>query len=251
MEDALEEIRLRWEEENLHVPSVEFCFDGTESIEEIGSDVWDNETYGYQVMRLPVGRVDIMQKAEDHGFRFVETNFDLKAKLRSINLSKELRSYIERMGYVPADEAAIRRTLQTIRSGVFATDKVALDPKLSREISAKRFHDFCERAFSEGSAKCYEVTYEGDAVGFFVIKECGKNAADSWLVGLYDPEAYKGLGFAAVYFAMEEARRLGKKSIVCGVSSNNMDSLRVHTELGYRLKAANYVLVKHIKGITK
>ncbi len=247
----MEEIRLRWEEENLHVPSVEFCFDGSESIAEIGANVWDNEIYGYQVMRLPVGRVDVMQKAEDHGFRFAETNFDLKAKLKTLDLSKELHSYIERMDYVPADEAAIRRTLQTIRSGVFATDKVALDPKLSREISAKRFHDFCKYDLEEGSAKCYEVTYEGEAIGFFVLKECGKNAADSWLAGLYDPESSKGLGFATVYFAMDEAKRLGKKSIVCGVSSNNMDSLRVHTELGYRIKAANYVLVKHIMGITK
>ncbi len=247
----MEEIRLRWEEENFHIPCVEFCFDGSEPFAEIGPDVWDNETYGYQVMRLPIGRVDIMQKAEDHGFRFVETNFDLAAKLKNLELPKELRGYIERMDYVPADQNATDRTLQTIARGVFATDKVALDPKLSKEISAKRFHDFCSYDLKEGSAKCYEVRSEGEAIGFFVLKEVGKSSADSWLAGLYDPDENTGLGFATIYFAMEEAKRLGKKSIITGVSSNNMASLRVHTELGYRIKTANYVLVKHVKGITK
>lgn len=54
------------------------------------------------------------------------------------------------------------------------------------------------------------------------------------------------MGFAVLYYPMLKAKMDGKRRMVTAVSSNNPSSVRLHLELGYKIKGMNYVLIKHI-----
>ena len=84
----MEKIAQPWEKKNLGVNSVEFRFDGTEKIEEIGNDVLAETEFDYQLCRVPVGRMDIMYLLQENGFRFAETSFELSAGLKNLTLPK-------------------------------------------------------------------------------------------------------------------------------------------------------------------
>ena len=91
----MEKIEQPWEKKNLGVHSVEFRFDGTESIEKIGREILGEINFDYQLCRVPVGRMDIVYLLQDHGFRFAETSFELSADLKNLALPKAYERYEE------------------------------------------------------------------------------------------------------------------------------------------------------------
>ena len=97
-----------------------------------------------------------------------------------------------------------------------------------------------------GRASAYVVTMHDEPIGFFVDKTVSDKVDYSLLAALYDKEKNSGVGFSVLYFPMLQSKLDGKRRITTGVSSNNPDSVRMHLELGYKIKEMNYVLIKHI-----
>lgn len=242
----MELIEQPWEKKNLGVNSVEFRFDGKENSNEITDDILSNSKYDYQICRVPVGRMDIMYLLQAHGFSFAETSIELSADLKKLELPSVYARYIEAMDYHPASETELQLIQDSILSGVFDTDKISLDPYFGKKQAGIRFANWNMQEVEAGRASAYVVTMHDEPIGFFVDKTVSDKVDYSLLAALYDKEKNSGVGFSVLYFPMLQSKLDGKRRITTGVSSNNPDSVRMHLELGYKIKEMNYVLIKHI-----
>ena len=117
----MEKIEQPWEKKNLGVHSVEFRFDGTESIEKIGREILGEINFDYQLCRVPVGRMDIVYLLQDHGFRFAETSFELSADLKNLALPKAYERYEEYICYRKIEDGEEEKVYEAIRQGIFDT----------------------------------------------------------------------------------------------------------------------------------
>ena len=79
------------------------------------------------------------------------------------------------------------------------------------------------------------------------MKKSSERLGDSFLAGLFDKDKNSGFGFSVLYYPMVEAKRMGLKKMITGVSANNPDSVKMHLALGYQIKTMDYTLVKHIE----
>lgn len=239
-------IDMPWEKNNLGVSSVEFQFDGTEDIREIDPSVYENEDYEYQICRIPANCMELAYFLQDKGFRYSETAFEVSADLRKETLPGLYKNYLDMFDYHIADKDEIMKVDEVIRCGIFDTDRIALDPFFDLKKSGRRFANWFAKEIDGGSSKCYIVNTSAENLGFFVLKEKSETEADSFLAALFDPKD-TGLGFSVIYYPLVQARKEGKKRITTRVSSNNINSLKTHLEVGYKLKHMNYLFVKHIK----
>ena len=134
---------------------------------------------------------------------------------------------------------------QCIKSGVFDTDKVSLDPKLGKEKAGNRFYNWCKKEIEGGTSKPYIVKdSKENSVGFFVLKDINSRVSDSLLAGLFNKDEV-GLGYSVLYFPMVQAKKEGKRKIVTSVSSNNLPSVKTHMLLGYSIQHMSHVFIKH------
>ena len=242
----MKKIELIWEKENIGKKSVEFRFDGSECISEIDSDICDNLDYEYQICRIPASNMELVYFLQKHGFVFSETAFELSASLKKVVVSDVYKPYIEMMNYHKAGEEEIKIVEDTIRKGVFKTDRIALDPFFSLEKSGNRYGNWFVQEMKNKTTNCYIVEAEETPIGFFVLKEETNNISNSFLAALFN-EQNIGMGFATIYFPLVQAKAEEKKRIVTHVSSNNIDSLKTHLEVGYKINGISYCFIKHLK----
>lgn len=235
-----------WEKRNLGVESsVEYYLEESDSASEIDT-VTSDSTHEYQVAHVPVGKVEIIKSLLDSGFMFSETKFELIADLKELGLPKLFERFSDGMGYRPASKEDSDRIYETMLKGVFSTDKVALDPHFDARVAGRRYVFWTEDEVQAGRCYLFVVSQSGNDIGFFVLKKSNERLGDSFLAGLFDKEKYSGLGFSVLYYPMVEARRMGLKKMITGVSSNNPDSVKMHLALGYKIKNMDYTLVKHL-----
>ena len=236
-----------WEKRNLGVNSVEFIFDGTESVKDITPDVYDNKLYDYQTCRIPVNHMEITYFLQEHGFRFAEAAFELAADLREDEqLSQVYRAFMSSFDYHRADPYEIDNIKSAMLDGIFLTDRIALDPKFSVRQSSIRYVNWFNDEIQAGTSTSYIVNMAGTPIGFFLLKNVSEAASDSLLGGLFNEDKYKGFGLPCAYFPVLQARNEGKKRITTRVSANNLNSVKVHLEVGYKIQKISYMLVKHI-----
>lgn len=235
-----------WESRNLGVDSsVEFYFETSDSSDELNDDVLHNH-YSYQVAHIPVGNVAIVNKLLQHGFMFAETKIELTAELKTLELPHVFKRFSMGLSYHQATEEEVEKINAAMIRGVFSTDKVALDPYFDANIAGQRYIYWTSDIVKNGEGFYYIVSQDNAPIGFFVLKKESDCFGDSFLAGLFNKDKYSGLGFSVLYFPMLEAKRMGLKKMITGVSSNNPDSVKMHLALGYRIKNMDYTLVKHV-----
>lgn len=125
-----------WETRNLGVSSsVEYYFERDDFVDTIGQeDVLSNNEYRYQVAHVPVGMTVVLNKLIKAGFSFAETKIELTADLKSLGLPAIFQRFSGNLSYHTASKEEIDRVYQTMERGVFATDKVSLDPVFNGEV---------------------------------------------------------------------------------------------------------------------
>lgn len=236
-----------WENRNLGVESsIEFYFEPMDSADGLGVDVLNNNDYMYQVAHVPVGNIGVINTLLKHGFEFAETKIELTADLKNLILPAMFERFSDGLGYHPATNEEAETIKAAMMVGMFSTDKVALDPHFSACIAGQRYVYWTEDIVKAGVGFSYIVSRNGEPIGFFVLKKSSERLGDSFLAGLFDKDRNSGLGFSVLYYPMVEAKRMGLKKMITGVSSNNPDSVKMHLALGYQIKSMDYTLVKHI-----
>ncbi|MCQ2416647.1 MAG: GNAT family N-acetyltransferase [Oscillospiraceae bacterium] len=233
-----------WEKRNLGVnSSVEFLIgndDTPDTMKELG--VCQHE---YQVAHIAPGNVAALLYAQEQGFRIIEMNIHLKRSLENVEMPKIYKRYEKVLGYRYADEKDMEQVLAAVRSGdMFLTDKIALDPAFSTELSGHRYACWTEDVLARGAVTVI-ATYKDQPVGFEIYEE-SENKCTNFIGGVYPEFANKGLGFAPLYMELLSQKERGNRSVITGVSSNNIPVLKLHELLGYSVDAMSYALVKHL-----
>jgi len=127
---------------------------------------------------------------------------------------------------------------------MFNTDRVFLDYYLSKDKAMKRYKNWLTDDFGKSSCLLYKLVFKDKFIGFFYLKDIGESMVDSVLAGIFSQYKKLGLGSSIVGKHIELAKNLGYEKIITKVSSNNIESLRIHLAYGYEIKDSKYVYRK-------
>ena len=131
-----------------------------------------------------------------------------------------------------------------IQNGLFATDRVSLDPAFSYAQAANRYANWLDDILDSGGA-VFEVEFESDVVGFFTLQENGDGHGNGALNGLFRSFQGKGLGTLFHQAILRQATREGFSHYTSRISSNNLSGLRAALSAGMAVDAIDCVFVRH------
>jgi ribosomal protein S18 acetylase RimI-like enzyme len=235
-----------WENRNLGVStSLEYRIHEKDTWDEIKDEVKQHHEM-YQVMHIPGGNTDVLYMAQTEGFKVIEMNLQLIRQLDHLSMPKVYSRFKPFISCHEADEQEKELILSCIKDGgIFSTDKISRDPRFGIEQSGWRY--FCwTKDVIENGAKLLCMQYKGKTIGFDVFVQQDEHTAEAFLGGLIPEYIDSGLGFIMIYLITQYAKEKGFKRIVTGVSSNNIQILKLHELFGYSVSRCTYCLVKHM-----
>ncbi len=232
-----------WEIRNLGVTCSEIDIEANDSLEQISEQI-KSVTSQYQIVRAPVARVDILRKLESDGFHFIECIFEVCHDLKEVELADVWMRMFDSMQHHEVHGEDLTRIENEIRKGIFATDRVALDPKFSQELANERYVNWL-RDEIERDGSVYEVVHKQTGVGFFTFRENESGGDNSVLSGLYKEMSLPGVGNILLLKILEEAKRRDLASLTSHISTNNLAVVKTHQSLGFRISGIRYIYVKH------
>lgn len=229
-----------WEKRNLNLEVLEVEFNKEDSIKDINELKYNK--YGYVLAKVPVAKLDIIHKLEGMNFKFIETQFELVNEIEKDRLIKKSKMEILKNSYFKEIlyEKELNEILVNVDSKLFETDRIALDPAFNMEIAAFRYKNWIKDEYINKTSAICKIVYNGENAGFFMLKT-NEVQAQSLLVGLYNQYKSKGLGILVVDKHLEYCFENKIREVTTRISSNNLKSLNVHLECGYKIKAVNYV----------
>lgn len=233
-----------WELRNLGVTTQEVLIEENDMLEDIqiALDKLDAE---YLVIKVPVGKIDVMWKLEDEGFHYIETNIHVVHNLDKMGLTPLLSRIDNEILYYPMDENDIIKMKEEIKKGLFYTDRIALDKHFTLEQSASRYIGWIEDEYKRGT-ELFKYVYRGKDVGFFSFKDLGEGVYYPFLAGIYKDFQKSPLGLVYLYKPLLEARARNGKMISTYISLNNSNATRMHVQFGFEFKEMTNVYIKHV-----
>lgn len=238
-------IDAKWEKRNLGVDCTEFEINSKENIYEVKSIIQMYQTE-YQIAKVPVGNVEMQLMLQEQGFRFYETNLQLERKISSAESLPRIYSRFEKdITFRDATDEEIENILEKVADGhMFTTDKVALDPCFSPELSGRRYSLWARDVLKSG-AKTVVGLYKGK-VASFTIYEIKDRYYQAFIGGMLGGYRDKGLGFIPLYVTAKHISQAGGGMLRTGVSSNNPSILRLQLSFGAHIISMTNIFAKHL-----
>ncbi|GHU52462.1 hypothetical protein FACS189496_2640 [Bacilli bacterium] len=238
-----------WEKRNLGVSCVEVTVntdDGPEIAERL-----DKLVAEYIVVKVPSKKIDLMFMLEDKGYHFIETQLAVSHNLKGIDNinSGIIARVVSELQYSEMTSEDLTELFLQIRSEVFESDRVYLDPEFTHEQASNRYIGWITDEKKRG-ATLYKVTFEGRSIGFFSLYNDKENICHASVSCVYKGYENSGMGLGVYYYMVVEAKKRGSKSMSgagVAVSTNNVRSLKALIAVGFQVKNAFYVYVKHGK----
>lgn len=232
-----------WEQRNLGVTCVELIVDQGDTVESIIAELAGLKAQ-YQVVKMPVGRYDLMREAEKAGFSFIEGSLQVVHNLQNIKSTGVLQRFNDSIIYEEMSQTDVDRLYSEIRKGIFRTDRIYLDAAFAKEQAAERYIYWLQDELKRGG-QLYKLVYKADAIGFFIFQETPDGGSYPFLSGLYESTKTPGLGNILLHKIIKEAARRGLKNISSFISTNNLPVVKVHIAEGFTITNINYVYIKH------
>ncbi|KTE93855.1 hypothetical protein AT727_02550 [Desulfitobacterium hafniense] len=232
-----------WEKRNLGVSA-------TEVVVEINDEVCDiverlkTLTTEYNVVKLPVCRVDVSFALSKLGFSFIETMNHLTHDMRTIPLDSRKIEIFDSTDFLPMENEDIQTMYSNIRKGLYKTDRIYFDSYFTPQQSANRYIGWISDELERGS-EIYKLVYNGECFGFVGFKKIREYEYQNFIYGIYPPFQGKGLAFNMTYKLVDELKVRGVKAIYIDISSNNIPSLQASIRYGYMFNSFTYIFVKH------
>ena len=232
-----------WEKRNLGVDSIEIVIEQSDNAEAIAKTL-ETIDAEYQVIRAPVGRLDLYQLFQRHNFSFAETMYH--AYFDFIKNPLDFRNSEDDTGYKSIEsKEELNNIYAYINDGMFKTDRVSLDPYFDKYHTANRYCGMLDDKLEQG-AEIFYITENCQNIGFFAIHEYEESIYDVILTGLFPPHQGKGLGKSIVTKMLECAKNKNAKLLHSHVSANNQRSFELHIKYGFQSGFLQYLFVKHI-----
>lgn len=234
-----------WEKRNLGVECTEFEIAPDEDIGEVKGIIQKYQTE-YQIAKVPVGNVGMQLMLQEQGFRFYETNLQLERKIGTVESLPRIYSRFEKdITFRDATDEEIEKILEEVMDGhMFTTDKVALDPHFSPELSGRRY-SLWARDILKAGAKTVVGLYRGE-VASFTIYEIKNHYFQAFIGGMLSGYRDMGLGFIPLCVTAKHISQAGGGLLRTGVSSNNPAILRLQLSFGAHIKSMTNIFVKHL-----
>lgn len=236
-------VHATWERRNLGVDCREINVEPDDGVDGMAQALREHEAE-YTVVRLPVARIDLLFRAQDLGYRFIETITYCYHAGGTFNLNPIQQRIVDRITWRPADDAGLADVFERIEQGMFSTDRVALDPQFGPKAAARRYVYWIQDELARGG-RVYTIFYGERELGFFSLKRQGNGETFAFLSGTYAAFRNSGFGFACHYCEVVEGLRSGAKRVMTSYSSNNRGAAAVHLSIGHVLHQQCYLLVKH------
>lgn len=237
-------VNAHWEYRNLGVNCTELNLDPNDSMVAF-KEALETLDSGYQVIRIPSGRTDLLLAAQNMHFQVIEMSIQIAKVVDEYSLPKIFKRFESHIIVSEATQEDIDRVLNLMRNGdLFTTDRISLDPYFTSEQSGERFYNWTKDSLDNG-AHIFIAKYKGESAGFGVNYTTDGKRYVALFGGVFPEFAGKGLGFTALHTNMVSIINQGGTSIVTAVSSNNQPILRLHESFGYQVQELHYVLIKH------
>lgn len=239
----MEIIDATWEKRNLNVVCKEVIIGDEEPAAVVMEQLNTLQGVEYIVVKIPVGRVDVMQELGRSGFCFMEGVATLSISPDQCVLPLAKSELNSKVTYCETEN--LPEIYARIREGIFTTDRIYLDSFFTREQAAQRYVYWMEDEVRKGS-QAYEIRFEDQPIGFFILKEQGEKVYYPFLIGIYPESQHRGLGFSLARKPLEEVLKRGGNRVMTCISINNPYCLRVHLQQGFLIDRLQYVFVKHV-----
>lgn len=234
-----------WEKRNLGVDCCEIKLEQSDRIEDFLEAINRYEKE-YTVVKVPSNMPEYIFVAQENGYQYVENILSLYHN----NVLPQVNSLQERLlnqiNYSVMDGEQIDKLFVKIRSGMFSTDRIAIDPEFSVAKANERYIGWLKDEIKRGT-KLYEMTYKDRAIGFFSLRDAGNGIYVAPLAGIYQDVTIPGIGIAMDYFEIYETNKCGGKKVFISVSSNNRGAFTIPLALGFSLNRIETVFIKHLK----
>lgn len=237
-----------WEQANLGVDAYETTLCETDTSEAYENRERELIAQGaqYLVVKTPVNCPRLLFGLPQLGYAMVETVFHVSIRREDYHMPAPLARLDRGLTVLQrTDPRDVRRVYALIRSGVFKSDRVSIDPAFSLAQSGNRYANWLAQMLASGGT-LYEVM-RGDApLGFFVITRVDEKTVDPVLMGLYDEEHDRGMGALLHKKTLDTCFTLDCERLSSTIVSNNAKVLRVYVNAGATIWDTQYTYVKHV-----
>ena len=236
-----------WEKANLDVSCNEVIVEKEDTVESLQSQY--DEVFGqkdYVVVKVGPNHFAIHEFLESHGFRFVEVSIGVKLLRKNFRIPELIKKASQSScKWKIMDQKDIDTLFDKIKTGLFDTDRVYLDPYFSKELAARRYINWISTLIQKNVLP-HKFLFKDKAVGFF-IQESEGHEMNGILGGIYgDYKGMTGVGGLWLYATYSEAFAHEEIDIFRGhVSSNNLNVLKLHLLFGANVESMQYIFIKH------
>jgi hypothetical protein len=241
-----------WEFDNLGVNAWEIALDAEDTPEAFAEEEQKLVKAGaqYLVVKTPVNCPRLLFGLPRLGYALVETVFHVAIRRGEYRPPALLARFDRGLSVAErANGPELRRICDTIRGGVFTTDRIAIDPAFGERLSGIRYANWLA-GMVEGGGRAYEVLLgkpgeAGRPLGFFVITRVDASTVDPVLMGLYNEREDRGMGALLHKKTMDTCFTWDCDKLQSTIVSNNARVLRVYVNAGAAITDTLYTYVKH------
>ena len=215
-----------WERENIGVDAWEIALDAQDTIEALAEEEKRIIAEGaeYIVLKSPVNCPKLLFGLPELGYTYVETVFHVEIRRKDYHMPDIIARFDRGLTVVertdPENQARIDRI---IRSGIFISDRVSIDPAFSVSLGGRRYANWL-RSMVEKGGRLYEV-----------------------LMAMYDQQNDRGLGALLHKKTLDTCFTHECRRLTSTIVSNNSKVLRVYVNAGATISDTLYTYVKHVK----
>ncbi|MEG1891459.1 MAG: hypothetical protein RR301_08585 [Clostridia bacterium] len=241
-------IHATWELENLGVNAYEVTLDAADTPELLAREEKALVEQGarYLVVKTPVNCPALLFGLSALGFTYVETVFHVAIRRDEYHMPATIARFDRGLAVNQLTAAEdVERVLAHIRSGVFVSDRVSIDPAFSVAMGGNRYANWLCGMLRAGGF-LYEVVQGGRPIGFFVICRKDEQTVDPVLMGMYDEQNDRGMGALLHKKTLDTCFTHACKRLTSTIVSNNAKVLRVYVNAGATITDTLYTYVKHV-----
>lgn len=110
-------------------------------------------------------------------------------------------------------------------------EELPLGLLLEADPSEQLVRDYC------AGGHCFIAEQQETVIGVFVLIALDSGVAEIKNIALAEPQRGKGLGKQMVLSALEEAKKLGFRSVEIGTGNSSLAQLALYQKCGFRMKS--------------
>ena len=237
-----------WERENIGAETYEIMLEASDTPEMLAQEEERIIAAGaeYIVVKTPVNCPQLIFGLPQMGYTFVEMVFRVMVRRDEYHMPDVIARFDRGLTVVQrTKESEQERVYDLIRSGVFVSDRVSLDPFFGLEKGGNRYAGWLRSIIRNGGF-LYEVMKGDKPIGFFVIVRKDEQTVDPVLMGMYDAQNDRGMGALLHKKTLDTCFTHDCKRLTSTIVSNNAKVLHVYVNAGADITDTLYTYVKHV-----